>query len=57
MRDGIWKATLWISDDKPRQWAEAEVALLEVIAERVWLAVEKHKSDESLRASRANWIL
>lgn len=53
MRDRQWKASLWISDDQPREWAEAEVALLKVIAERVWLAVEKHRSDESLRASRA----
>jgi PAS domain S-box-containing protein len=53
MRDGQWKATLWISDDQPREWSEAGVALLEVLAERVWLAVEKHRSEESLRASRA----
>ena len=51
MRDRQWKASVWISDDQPHEWTEAEVALLEVIAERVWLAVEKHRNDEALQKS------
>ncbi len=51
MRDGNWKATLWISDDKPRAWTQAEVSLLEVVGERVWLAVEKIHGERALRKS------
>lgn len=51
MRDGEWKASLWLSDDKPREWSKSEVTLLEVVAERVWLAVEKLRNEEALRKS------
>ena len=40
MRDGQWNGTMWVSDDVPRPWEPREVALLEAVAERTWLAVE-----------------
>ncbi|MFN0277544.1 MAG: PAS domain S-box protein [Pyrinomonadaceae bacterium] len=55
MHDGQWKASLWISDDKPRSWSNAEIALLEVVAERVWLAVEKQRSDQAVSESEERY--
>jgi PAS domain S-box-containing protein len=46
-----WTASLWISDDKPRQWDREDVYLLEAIAERTWAAAEKMRVDRALRDS------
>ena len=53
MRENHWVASLWISDDMPRQWSEEDVSLLETIAERTWVAVEKLRIDAALRASES----
>lgn len=49
MRDGEWKASLWICDDQPREWSQADITLLEMVGQRVWLAVEKRRSEVELR--------
>ncbi|MCK6628350.1 MAG: PAS domain S-box protein [Anaerolineae bacterium] len=36
---------------KPRRWQEREISLLETVAERLWLAVEKLRLDSELRQS------
>ena len=41
MREGRWVASLWVSDDKPRQWRKDELLLLQTVAERTWTAIEK----------------
>ena len=41
MHENRWVASLWISDDQPRQWNREDVRLLEAIAERAWTAAEK----------------
>lgn len=51
MHDDRWVASLWISDDKPRQWEGDDVYLLEAIAERTWTAAEKMRVDRALRDS------
>ncbi len=51
LRDNLWVASLWISDDVPRDWSGAEINLLEIVAERAWLAVEKLRSEKALRES------
>jgi PAS domain S-box-containing protein len=51
MRDDHWAATMWISDDAPRQWRPAEVSLLEAVAERTWTAAEKLRIHAELRDS------
>jgi PAS domain S-box-containing protein len=51
MRAEEWAATLWISDDLPRQWSDEEVALLQAVAERAWTAAEKLRIDAELRDS------
>ena len=53
MRENHWVASLWLSDDMPRQWNEEDVSLLETIAERTWIAVEKLRINTALQASEA----
>ena len=45
MREGRWVASLWSSDDRPRQWTKEEVALLQTVAERTWTAIEKLRAE------------
>lgn len=52
MRSGKWVSTLCVTDDQPRQWDEADVAVIQIIAERAWLALEKIRSDSELRESQ-----
>lgn len=51
LRNGRWLASLWSSDDKPRDWTGREIALLENIAERSWAAVERMRNEAALRTS------
>jgi len=45
MREGHRVAALWVSTDTPRDWRADDVTLLEAVAERAWLAVEKMSLD------------
>ncbi|HEX5834508.1 MAG TPA: ATP-binding protein [Pyrinomonadaceae bacterium] len=45
MRNGRWVASLWVSDDRPREWTKEEVSLLRSVAERTWTAVEKLRAE------------
>jgi len=45
MREGRWVASLWASDDKPRQWSKEEVSLLQTVAERTWTAIQKLRAE------------
>jgi PAS domain S-box-containing protein len=53
LHDGQWVSNLVVATDTPRAWQEREVRLLEVVAERVWLAVEKVRLNASLHAREA----
>ena len=44
-------STLAATSDVPRTWQPREVRLLETVAERIWLAIEKLRTDAALRAS------
>lgn len=52
-RDGRWRATLAATDASPRAWEPREVALLQSVAERTWLTVEKLRLDAALRDREA----
>lgn len=54
MREGRWVASLWISDDRPRNWTEQEISLLEAVAERTWMALEKLRGELALHESQAH---
>ena len=45
MRDGRWVASLWVSDNQPRQWTKEESSLLQTAAERTWTAIEKLRAE------------
>ena len=45
MREGKWVASLWASDDRPRQWTKEEVSLLQTVAERAWTGIEKLRAE------------
>lgn len=55
MRGGRWVASLWASDELPRLWTTEEVRLIESIAERTWLAVEKLRNEVALRESEGRF--
>lgn len=46
LREGQWVASLWASDDKPRQWTKEEVTLIQNVGERTWTAIEKLRAEE-----------
>ena len=54
-RAGRWVATLWASVERPRDWTAREITLLEAVAERTWLAVEKLQSEQALRQSETRY--
>ena len=45
LREGRWVASLWASDDQPRQWTKEEVSLLQTVGERTWTAIEKLRAE------------
>ncbi|HIK18171.1 MAG TPA: PAS domain S-box protein [Leptolyngbyaceae cyanobacterium M33_DOE_097] len=55
--NGRWAVNLIAATDEPRQWQEREINLLETVAERVWLAVEKRRSEAALRQSEERYRL
>jgi PAS domain S-box-containing protein len=57
MRGNQWVASLWLSCGEPRDWDEADVRLLEMIAERTWLAVEKSRHETAMRKSEERFSL
>jgi signal transduction histidine kinase/ActR/RegA family two-component response regulator len=46
LREGRWVASLWVSDDKPREWSKEELWLLQTVAERTWTAIEKLRAED-----------
>ena len=57
MRESKWVAGLAVVQDAARHWTAAELNLLESVAERVWLAVERLRSEASSRASEERFRL
>ena len=49
LRDGNLTATMFINHSSPQEWSRDQISLLETIAERTWLAVEKLRSENALR--------
>lgn len=52
LKDGQLRAILFAHARQPRSWTDAEVALLEEVAERTWAAVERALTEAELRAAR-----
>lgn len=53
--DGAWRFMLSVAAAKPRVWLDDEVELMREIADRVWLRMERSRSEDALRRSEA-WL-
>jgi signal transduction histidine kinase/ActR/RegA family two-component response regulator len=53
LRDGIWVSALVVASSEPHEWTEREITLVNIVAERTWLAVERLRLDNILRESDA----
>ena len=53
IRDGRLVAVLMVASHEPHDWSEREITLVNIVAERSWLAVEKLRLDKILRDSDA----
>ena len=53
LRDGKLVSALIVTTNKPHEWSEREITLVNIVAERTWLAVEKLRLDTTLRESDA----
>lgn len=53
LRDGKLVSALIVAANEPNQWTERQIGLINVVAERTWLAVEKLRLDQALRESDA----
>ncbi len=54
VRDGRLRATLFVSNRKPRCWTADEVALIESVAARIWDAIERARAEDALRGLNAS---
>jgi PAS domain S-box-containing protein len=57
VREGKFRASLYVNSRAPRQWTPKEVALVEQVAARTWDAVERARSEAALRESEARFRL
>ncbi|MCK8495204.1 ATP-binding protein [Spirosoma sp. RP8] len=48
LKEGQWVGSFFVEDAPSRFWNEADVGLLEEIAERTWAAVERARAEEAL---------
>jgi PAS domain S-box-containing protein len=53
LRDGKLVSALIVATTDRHEWSEREISLINVVAERTWLAVEKLRLDNALRESDA----
>ncbi len=49
VREGQLVAALIVATQEPHEWSEREITLINIVAERSWLAVEKLRFDRILR--------
>lgn len=55
VKEGVLTAVLCVTQDEPRAWTEAEIALVEQVAERTWSAVERARVEAALQASETRF--
>jgi PAS domain S-box-containing protein len=52
LKDGRVVALLGVADDRPRDWRDQDVVLIEHTAERTWAAIERARAEEALRTNQ-----
>jgi signal transduction histidine kinase/CheY-like chemotaxis protein len=55
IRDGRFRASLYVHCREPRRWTGEEVAFIEGVAARTWDAVERARAEAALREREALW--
>ncbi|MFN4295666.1 MAG: PAS domain S-box protein [Brevundimonas sp.] len=55
VRGGRLRAFLYVHDRKPRQWTDAEVNLIEEVADRTWAELERARAEAHLRESESRF--
>ncbi|HET6225015.1 MAG TPA: GAF domain-containing protein [Bacteroidia bacterium] len=55
VRRGLWRATLTITDSKPRIWKEDEIELMEDLTFRIWTRLERIRAKDELRESEEKY--
>ncbi len=55
VRGGRLRAFLYVHDTEPRRWTDAEVDLIEEIAERTWAEIERARAETHLRESESRF--
>jgi PAS domain S-box-containing protein len=53
IRDGRFRALLYVHEAMPRHWTTTEIRLVERVAQRTWDAVERARIEKELRDSEA----
>ena len=48
-REGRLAAMFWVGHHEPRRWSAAEAELIKLIADRVWLVVERKRAEAALK--------
>ncbi len=56
-KNGRFIAEFYVYSSAPREWTSDEIALVEDVAERTWLAIEKVRAETKLRATEARFKL
>lgn len=54
IKGGRFVASLFATDLKPRRWLDAEVGVLQEIADRTWAAVQRARAETKLRSVNAD---
>lgn len=55
LRRGQWVASLHVEHDRARTWLPAEIALVQDVAERAWVAIDHARTAASFRARDAEF--
>jgi PAS domain S-box-containing protein len=55
VREGEFKALLYVHEPRPRAWRPSEAAMARDVAERSWAAVERARAEQSLRDSEDHY--
>ncbi len=52
-RESQLAAIFWVAHHEPRRWTRAELELMKLVADRVWVVVERKRAEKALRESEA----
>jgi two-component sensor histidine kinase/PAS domain-containing protein len=57
MRDGRWRATLFVQHREVRHWSDGDVRLIEQVATRLWDALERLRAEAELKLTTKRFEL